>query len=201
VLDNLRIAYHDTARYGLADALFRPRRFGREEERVIVDARELLAAFGLAEAAGEKARHLPYGMQRRLEIARALASRPRLLLLDEPAAGMNPGEIEELMRFIRRIRSEFSVTILLIEHQMRLVMGICERITVLDSAATIAEGDPDRVRQDPKVLAAYLGEEPAPEAGGTAPPGGGALPGSGASASGMAPPGGSAPSGTAGSEP
>ena len=160
MLDNLRIAYHAHTRYSLPGAIFHLPGFGREEERVIAESLELLTAFGLGEAAGEKARHLPYGMQRRLEIARALASRPRRRLLGEPAPGLNPGEIEELMRFIRRIRSEFDLTILLIEHQMRLVMGICERITVLDFGATIAEGDPDAVRRNPQVLAAYLGEEP-----------------------------------------
>jgi branched-chain amino acid transport system ATP-binding protein len=158
VLDNVRIAHHAGARYSLASALLHPPRFRREEERIIAESLELLRRFGLADSAGERARHLPYGQQRRLEIARALAARPRLLLLDEPAAGMNPHEIGELMEFIARIRAEFGLTILLIEHQMKLVMGVCERITVLDFGATIAEGTPEAVRADRRVLAAYLGE-------------------------------------------
>lgn len=158
VLDNVRIAHHARARYGLAAALLRTPRLGREEERVTGESLALLRSFGLEDSAGEKARHLPYGQQRRLEIARALAARPRLLLLDEPAAGMNPHEIGELMEFIARIRGEFGLTILLIEHQMKLVMGICERICVLDFGAAIAEGTPEMVRNNRRVLAAYLGE-------------------------------------------
>ncbi len=158
VLDNVRIAHHARARYGLAAALLRTPRLGHEEERILEESLALLRTFGLEDFAGAKARHLPYGQQRRLEIARALAARPRLLLLDEPAAGMNPNEIGELMEFIARIRAEFGLTILLIEHQMKLVMGICERITVLDFGATIAEGTPEAVRTDRRVLAAYLGE-------------------------------------------
>jgi branched-chain amino acid transport system ATP-binding protein len=158
VLDNVRIAHHARTRYGLVPALLRTPRLRREEERVIAESLALLRTLGLEESAGEQARNLPYGQQRRLEIARALASRPRLLLLDEPAAGMNPHEIGELMEFIARIREEFDVTILLIEHQMKLVMGICERITVLDFGATIADGTPEAVRADRRVLAAYLGE-------------------------------------------
>ncbi len=158
VLDNVRIAHHARTGYGLADALLLTPRLRREERRVMEETLALLRTLGLDELAGEKARHLPYGQQRRLEIARALASRPRLLLLDEPAAGMNPHEIGDLMEFIARIRTEFGLTILLIEHQMKLVMGICERITVLDFGATIAEGTPEAVRADRRVLAAYLGE-------------------------------------------
>ena len=167
VLDNVRIAHHARSRYGLAAALLRTPRLRREEERVIEESLTLLRTLGLEELVGEKARHLPYGQQRRLEIARALAARPRLLLLDEPAAGMNLKEIGDLMAFIARIRAEFGLTILLIEHQMKLVMGICERITVLDFGATIAEGTPEAVRADRRVLAAYLGE---PEEGAVAGP-------------------------------
>jgi len=120
----------------------------------------LLAIFKLEHLAGETAKNLPYGLQRRLEIARALAISPELLLLDEPAAGMNPNEIDQLMDLIQWIRKEFKLTILLIEHQMKLVMGICERIKVLDFGVTLAEGPPKMIQNHPKVLEAYLGEIP-----------------------------------------
>ena len=141
------------------EALLHAGRFRREEERIVGHSRDLLAIFKLEHLAGETASSLPYGHQRRLEIARALATRPELLLLDEPAAGMNPAEIDQLMEFIRWIRREFQLTILLIEHQMKLVMGICERIKVLDFGRTLAEGPPEVVRSDPSVLEAYLGEK------------------------------------------
>ena len=151
VLDNVRIAHFSQSRYLPIEALLHAGRFRREEERIIGHSRDLLA--------GETASRLAYGHQRRLEIARALATRPELLLLDEPAAGMNPSEIDQLMEFIRWIRREFQLTILLIEHQMKLVMGICERIKVLDFGRTLAEGPPEVVRSDPLVLEAYLGEK------------------------------------------
>jgi branched-chain amino acid transport system ATP-binding protein len=161
VLDNVRCAHYRRGAYGVLPAVFRLGRFRKEEAEIIDSSMELLALFHLDGYAREAARNLPYGLQRRLEIARALATRPRLLLLDEPAAGMNPAEVTRLMELIGWVRKAFDVTILLIEHQMRLVMNICERLTVLDFGATIAEGKPEAIRADRRVLAAYLGEEQA----------------------------------------
>lgn len=159
VLDNVRIAFHDHVKYTVAEAVLRVGRYFSEEARVTEESRKLLSIFKLEDKAEEAAKNLPYGAQRRLEIARALAAKPKLLLLDEPAAGMNPQETLELMDMIRWIRDQFNLTVLLIEHDMSLVMGICERIYVLEYGQIIAAGTPEEIRQNPEVIRAYLGGE------------------------------------------
>ena len=158
VLDNVKLGSQLRRPRTLWATLCRSGRTVAGERATDVRSRELLDVFGLANRAGEQARNLPYGDQRRLEIARALATGPKVLLLDEPAAGMNPQEKVELMGLIRFVRDRFAVAVLVIEHDMRLVMSICERITVLDHGETIAEGTAEQVRANPKVVEAYLGE-------------------------------------------
>ncbi|MCE5285285.1 MAG: ABC transporter ATP-binding protein [Pelosinus sp.] len=159
VLDNVKIAYHFHVKYGLWESIFRFGRYFKEEEEIEKKAIRFLEIFNLADKKDEIARNLPYGEQRRLEIARALAAQPKLLLLDEPAAGMNPQETQQLMEMIRWIRKEFNLTILLIEHDMSLVMGVCERIYVLEYGSIIAHGTPHEIKNNPRVIEAYLGEE------------------------------------------
>ena len=159
VIDNVKIAYNMHVTYNLADAIVRDGKYLSEEEFITQKALDLLKIFHLEQEAHEVAKNLPYGKQRRLEIARALATEPKLLLLDEPAAGMNPQETKELMEMIRWIRKEFNLSILLIEHDMGLVMGVCERIYVLEYGMKIAEGTPDEIKQNARVIEAYLGEE------------------------------------------
>lgn len=159
VLDNVKIAYHSHVKYGLTEAVFRMGRYFQEEGEIEKKAIAFLKIFKLDHKKHEIAKNLPYGEQRRLEIARALAAKPQLLLLDEPAAGMNPQETQQLMEMIGWIRKEFGLTILLIEHDMSLVMGICERIYVLEYGSIIAHGTPIEIKNNPQVIKAYLGEE------------------------------------------
>lgn len=159
VLDNVVIAMQVSEPYGLPSALFHLPKRARQEEKIRAESMRLLKVMGLESKTDEIARNLSYGEQRHLEIARALATRPTLLLLDEPAAGMNPAETAQLTSLIAQLREDFNLTILLIEHDMALVMRVCERIYVLDHGIVIASGKPEEIRSNPRVIEAYLGEE------------------------------------------
>lgn len=159
VLDNVLIGYHNNLSYGVIPSLFRLPSYYRNEEKAYNEVLELLKIFNLLDKKDELASNLPYGEQRKVEIARALAAKPKLLLLDEPAAGMNPNETKELTSLITWIKNEFDLTIILIEHDMSLVMGICNKVFVFNFGTLIASGTPNEVQNNPQVVAAYLGGE------------------------------------------
>lgn len=158
VLDNVKTGMHNSLSYGLFASILKLPSYRKQEKAATDEAIELLKIFELDQFASLAAGNLPYGAQRRLEIARALATKPKLLLLDEPAAGMNPQETEELMKMIRLVRDHFHISILLIEHDMKLVMGICDRITVLNFGQMLAQGVPAEIQSNPDVIKAYIGE-------------------------------------------
>jgi branched-chain amino acid transport system ATP-binding protein len=158
VLDNVKVGLGNSIHYGIFTSLIHTPKYFRAEKDADAEAHELLKIFELDDHADTLAGNLPYGAQRRLEIARAMATHPKLLLLDEPAAGMNPQETEDLMRMIRTVRDHFHIAILLIEHDMQLVMGICERITVLNYGMLLAEGTPKEIQNNPEVIKAYIGD-------------------------------------------
>ena len=158
VLDNVKVGLHNIYKYSTLTGILRLPKYFKTEKLMNDRAHELLSVFGLDGEADTLASNLPYGKQRKLEIARALATNPKLLLLDEPAAGMNPNETKELMDTIKFVRDKFDMTILLIEHDMKLVSGICEKLTVLNFGQVLAQGDPSDVLNDPEVIKAYLGD-------------------------------------------
>ena len=158
VLDNVKLGLHNQVKYSTAEGILRLPRFFKSEKKMNEKAMDLLKVFGLENEASTLADNLPYGKQRKLEIARALATNPKLLLLDEPAAGMNPSETQELMDTIRFVRDNFEMTILLIEHDMKLVSGICEEVTVLNFGEELAQGKTSEVLNNPEVIKAYLGD-------------------------------------------
>jgi len=158
VLDNIRLAQHYWLGYSLWDSLARTRRYSASERRVDTQSNEILEVMGLKAQAHEFPKNLPYGLQRRVELARALAIKPKILLLDEPAAGLNSADVDGLIRLVRWIYSEFKISIWMIEHQMQVVMALCERILVLDFGRIIAEGNPEQIQANPEVVGAYLGD-------------------------------------------
>ncbi|MDR2209455.1 MAG: ABC transporter ATP-binding protein [Azoarcus sp.] len=159
VLDNMRLARYAWLGYSFWSAIFRTQRYRRAEKNIENQAREALEMMELTDYAEELPKNLPYGLQRRVELARALASKPRLLLLDEPAAGLNSSDADDLIHFIRWIHDEFKLSIWMIEHQMKVVMSLCQHLTVIDFGCTIASGTPEEIRNNPDVIKAYLGDD------------------------------------------
>ena len=159
VLDNIRVAQHYWLNYGFFSSVFRTKRYKQREAQILEEANELLEVFDLMQFANEFPKNLPYGTQRKLEIARALSTHPKLLLLDEPAAGLNSADAKDLIRLIRWIHENFDVTIWMIEHHMDVMMELCKQIKVIDFGETIAEGNPDEIRNHPAVITAYLGDD------------------------------------------